>query len=276
MKFNYFEKSILSIITLGTLTFFIIQMYIEKYDKARREIEHFTSQWKKKDLQEEPEYQPYLKQEDFRSNPLLIEGMSTRDKVMASLPIVQIVYFIMQLIKIFKTLPRRAKNFSDAFKNVGQGIKLQFVNLGKSLELGFDDTFDVIGTLGTCGITYLTNFRTCIMWYILDCIATTLFAVFVELPVFIILKTTGLNLRPYVDVIICFFDTIDAFVFKYTCYHIFHFPDWVIKDCYSCKFEEKVQKLNKDWKETIPALLNEPVQKFLQAKHNFEQTIAKY
>lgn len=290
MKFGFIEKVIIALITLVLLTILIIKMVTEKCDKntqiLNRQIENFTNKRERHEADQKEQieneyqsfqYEPYQKQEGFRSCPKNIEGMaSIGDQIMRAFqkPFQPLIDFFNKLIKAFAEIPIRVKHFGDAFTDVGDGIKMEFNNLGESLTLGFDDAFDVIGTLGTCGINYLTNFRTCIIWYILDCVGTTLYGVFVELPVFAILKISGLDLQPYVDMIICLCNALDKFCFEYTCYHIFHFPDWVIRDCYSCNFQDKVDKLNKDWTQTIPNLLIAPTQKFQSAKHNFEATIS--
>ena len=43
-------------------------------------------------------------------------------------------------------------NIRDGFKEINQGIELEFKNLGKSIKLGFYDVFNVVGTFGECGI----------------------------------------------------------------------------------------------------------------------------
>lgn len=259
-------------------------MYLDKYDKAtkilNREVENFSNQ-KNMQIEEEKElieknyqkfeYEPYEKQEGFTP---IREGLDIGGSIIRALqkPFQPLIDFFNDLIEAFKSIPKRVAAFGDAFKDVGDGIKLEFVNLGKGIDLGFNDFFNVVGILGQCGIKSLKNFRSCIMWYILDWIGTTLYAVFVELPVFVIKKFSGIDLQPYVDMIICFIKEIDAVCFEYTCYHFIHFPDWVIEDCYSCKFEESVAKLSLDWNETIPNLLNEPKRKFKSAERNFKKT----
>lgn len=176
--------------------------------------------------------------------------------------------------RAFEIIPQRFKHLNRAFKKVGDGIKLQFVNLGKSLKLGFNDIFDLFGTLGKCGIKYVNNLRSCIIWYILDGIGSTLYSIFVKLPVFMIRILTGFNMQPFVDGINCMVKYIDSLYFKLTCYHFIHFPDWVIQDCYTCNFQQKVDKINKDWLRTIPKLLNQPRRKFLQSEAHFKEFIA--
>lgn len=285
MKLNIIEKVIIAIISLGILTIFIVKMYLEKGHIRDMKTENFENRGQKKNSDEKKkleedyqslEYEPYQKVEGFRSNPKIVEGLDIGKEIIKSLskPFKPVIDFFAKVKKAFEDIPKRAKRFGNAFKYVGDGIKLEFVNLGKSLDLGFNDLFDVVGTLGGCSITYLKNFRSCIIWYIFDCIGTTLYAAFVELPVFVILQLSGIKLQPMVDMIHCFINEMDAICYKYTCFHFIHFPDWVIRDCYSCHFQDKVDKLAKDWTKTIPDLLNEPAKKFAQAKSNFEASFS--
>ena len=138
-----------------------------------------------------------------------------------------------------------------------------------SLKLGFNDVFDLVGTIGNCGIKTITNLRTCIIWYIIDMIGCTLYNIIVVLPVFAILMITGFNLQPYVDTINYYLEYIDSIIFDFTCCHLIHFPKWVIDLCYTCKYQDKVDQIKLDWTETIPNLLTEPKNKFYEAGTKF-------
>ena len=51
--------------------------------------------------------------------------------------------------------------------------------------------------------------------------------------------------------------------------YLFVSPDWVIRDCYTCKFDDKDRKINLDWGTIIPDLMNQPTQKFMDAEQKF-------
>ena len=290
MELLLIEKLALSFITLGILTVLIIGMYLDKNSKAtqilNREVENFSNQKKQRDIDEKDQieedyqsfqYEPYEKQEGFKSNPKSVEGMkSIGDQILSAFtkPFKPLIDFFNKLIDAFKQIPRRVNDFSAAFKYVGIGIEDEFKYLGLSLKTGFNDVFNVVGTLGNCGINYLTNFRTCIMWYILDCIGSTIYAVFVALPIWIFLQVSGKDLEPYVVDIICQIDKLDALCFKYTCFHFCHFPDWVIRDCFTCNFESAVATLKRDWTVTIPEYMNRPNQDFNNAKDKFKASFS--
>jgi hypothetical protein len=199
-----------------------------------------------------------------------------KDAIMG--PINKIGDIIKDIDEAFKSIPKRARMFRNAFENVDRGIRLEFINLGKSLDLGFNDIFSVIRVAGNCGIRYIKNLRTCMIWYVLDLIGTTIYNIFVVLPVFLVKFITGFNAQPYVDEVHKYINMIDSYFQYFTCGDSFlHFPPWVIKLCYSCSIESEVKKVEHDWGEVIPKLLNEPAGVFdhsgKQFKNVFEKTI---
>ena len=282
---NIFKRCVFAVIFIGLLTYFIAMMFLEK-DKIKlekkmgleKDIFQFKESFlhesfvKKEEKEMEYEYKSYEKQkEGFQTTPI-VEGLDiARDIVKAfTKPFQPLIDFFNKLKDAFESLPGRINKFGNAFKGFGKGVELEFVNIGKSLDLGFSDIFNVIGTIGGCGIKSLTNLRSCMIWYIMDCIGTTIYAIFVELPVFIVKFVIGYNIQPYVDKIHCMIETIDAIIFDFTCYHIIHYPDWVIEKCYTCQFQDKVDKVNVDWNQTIPDLMNAPNKIFKQAGDDFK------
>ena len=205
-----------------------------------------------------------------------VEGMDDPigDKIKdAFKPLNDIKEFMDKIGRFFESIPGRINNFIGAFKEVGDGINLEFVNLGKSLDMGLRDVFNVVGRAATCGISMIKNFRNCILYYLMDWIGKCLYNLFVEFPVFIIkLVTSGkVDLKPIVvDRIVNVFKKLDKMLHKKTGVHFMHFPDSVVNMCYSCSFDKEVAQLTHDWTDTIPNLLNEPAQKFTDAKHKFE------
>ena len=57
-------------------------------------------------------------------------------------PINKIVTFVKDVDDAFKSIPRRARALKNGLDDIGEGIKLEFINLGKSLDLGITDIFD--------------------------------------------------------------------------------------------------------------------------------------
>ena len=282
---SLFERLLFSMFFIGLLTYFIAMMFLEKNKKfideknqMEKDILYTTETFlnevtnKKEEMENNREYESYVKQKEGFQTSSVIEGLDIAGDIMKAFtkPFQPLIDFFNKLKDAFESLPRRVNNFGNAFKGFGKGIELEFVNIGKSVDLGFSDVFNVIGTIGKCGMKSLTNLRSCMIWYIMDCIGTTIYAIFIELPVFIIRLITGYNIQPYINKIYQGIELIDTIVFKYTCYHIIHYPDWVIEKCYTCKFQDKVDKLNLDWKKTIPDLMQAPNKIFKQAEDDFK------
>lgn len=177
---------------------------------------------------------------------------------------------IMDIINAIEKVKTFFEDVKQGFEKFAKGVEKEFVNLGKSLKLGFSDVFNVVGAFGWCGINTITNIRSCILWYIIDLISTTLYNIIVRLPVFTVRMITGFNLQPFVDIVHCYLEYIDSIFLNLTCYHIFHFQDWVMALCYTCNYEKRVSDLHYDWKVKIPELLNEPVRLFDESGRHFK------
>jgi len=186
-------------------------------------------------------------------------------------PINDILNFVHKVDDFFKSIPGRVDNFNLAFRHVGDGIKMEFENLGASIKLGFDDVFDVITSVGTCGIDKVKNFSKCFLWYAMDALGHALYSIFVQFPVYLIKMASGgtVDAQKCVDMVIDMLEQMDEGLHKSTGAHFMHFPDAIQNTCYFCSFETEIAKLNNDWQHTIPDLLNAPRQKFSEAKHEF-------
>ena len=289
MNYSIIQKISIILVMIVSITYLVIKLFINriKVDSIRQEMMSLMVENNK--LSNEYNYNPegdddfeiysYVKQEGFSN---VIEGLDVGkemkkvferpfNKMKDALggPINKIVNFVKDVDEAFKSIPKRTKAFAQAFDDVGEGIKLEFVNLGKSINLGFTDIFDLVETVGKCGIKTIQNLRICIIWYILDLLGSTLYNIIVVLPVFMIRMITGFDIQPFVNIVHGFIECLDLLFFNFTCYHLIHFPDWVIRDCYTCKFSDKVDKLNLDWGKTIPDLMNQPTKKFKDAEKNF-------
>ena len=188
-------------------------------------------------------------------------------------PFLPMIAMFKKIEDFFNSINCRIKHFNKGFDEFGTGVKSEFDNLGKSLKLGFSDIFCLIGTLGTCGIHFLNNLGNCIFYYILEMIGYIIYTIFFVFPVYVIKSITGLDMMYFVDKLWEMFYYFDKMLFSISKMHFMHYPDSIIKQCYTCKFMDKVNKINKDWKETIPNLLNEPILHFKHSKRHFEKVV---
>ena len=293
MNYSIIQKIFIILVMIVSITFLVIKLFTNRIqaDSIYQEMlslmnENVELSKNTAEYSDDFEFESYEKQEGFNN---IIEGLSTGDieknlkntfekplhAVRDALkgPLDEMMNFFRDVKRAFLSIPIRARAFKIAFNEVGEGIKLEFDNLGKSLKLGFDDIFDLIDTVGKCGIKTIENFRICVIWYIMDLVGATLYSIIVVLPVFITFMITGFNLQPYVDEVNKTVSYIDSLFFNLTCYHLFQFPQWVIDACYTCEFKDKVNKINIDWKKTIPDLLQAPISKFIDSGNSFKAVI---
>jgi hypothetical protein len=292
------EKFLLSILVLGTMSVIVVTFYKNKedidnsnekkmVDEFQNIMENFTT---KDEDEDEKEYEPYEPQkEGFQAS--VIEGLDIGKEIIKGLtkPFKPVIDFFNAVKKFADTLPGRLRSFASAFKNLGYGLKAFFTSTAKSLELGVPDIFNVIGSAGKCAVKRVVNFKSCVIWYMLEIIGNTLYSIFVGLPIFAFKFCTGIDLQPYVDIVFCYLEELDKLVFKNYCFHFMHFPEEVIERCYECDYQRHIDKLNKDFNlnkvgeypdrdypdpppnGTIPHYMNKPKKNFADAKRDFKK-----
>ena len=289
MNYSIIQKISIILVMIVSITFLVIKLFSNRVKATSIHLEmmslmdendELTKYEENNNPESDDDVDTYEKQEGFST---IIEGLDIGKEMRKTFerpfnkmkdelggPLKKIFEFVDNVKRAFESIPKRAKAFRTAFDETGQGIKLQFDNLGKSLKMGFDDVFDLIDTVGKCGIKTIENFRICVIWYIMDIIGTTLYNVIVALPIYITLTITGFNFQPYVDEVKKVLDYIDSLFFSFTCGHLFRFPQWVIDACYTCNFKDKVDQINYDWGTEIPNLLKAPISKFKDAGTSFK------
>lgn len=214
---------------------------------------------------------------------------------------------------IHNIIPQIGKDFQWAGEDIGNGIKLEFTNLGIGLKTGFQDVFEYIGLfklvfiyiddffkkyIGSrinCGLEKIGNLRTCFIFYFMDMIGHIIYYVLVKMPIWIIkLITNGyVDLQPSVNLGTDMINCVDDFIYGTIGYHIIHYPQWVLDKCYLCtkikdipafpvkSFKDQAHKLNIDWNKAIPELLDQPKLLFndagkqLKAAFNFKDPSSK-
>lgn len=298
MSLSIKQKIVVATIVIVILTLSIIKLFLNKNKALMISFEISQVIDEPQSDNENFDFEPYTEQESFTN---VIEGLDIlksmkrafekpfeklKDGIQKPIndvkdafmdPINKIVNFVNDVKRAFDNIPVRVAHFSNAFRKIDEGIKLEFINLGLSLKKGFDDIFDLVGTVGNCGIKTITNIRTCMIWYIIDLIGTTLYNIIVVLPIFITRSVIGFNLQPFVDMIHGYIEQLDSLLQYVTCSkeRLFHFPKWVIELCYTCEFDTQIRAIKTDWTETIPRLMNEPTKIFKEAGIEFESVWKK-
>lgn len=144
------------------------------------------------------------------------------------------------------------------FTKLGNGIVGLFTAIGNSFDTIFakalpvivNDVASLVYGGGRCLVHFGGNFRSCLIFWIMDLIAEIIYNVFVLLPVYIIdAIIPSLDLMSYVEQIKSWIKDIDDIFIDIIGYSCIHYPSSVLNDCYMCgevDFTRKVRELNDD------------------------------
>lgn len=187
-------------------------------------------------------------------------------------PLKPLLDFINKVKKTFTEIGKRVNMLKTSFDKVGNAIKLQFVNLGKSIKTEFDDIGNIANGGIKCGVHYVSNFRDCITYYLIDMVLQVIYSIFIGFPLWIFKITFKIDTTEYVKTVKNITNEMDKIIVSILGFSIFHFPSSVLDTCYSCKnvnFNKLINKLKKDNNETIPRWMNEPTKLFKEAGRDF-------
>uniref|UniRef100_A0A6C0DUG8 Uncharacterized protein n=1 Tax=viral metagenome TaxID=1070528 RepID=A0A6C0DUG8_9ZZZZ len=141
----------------------------------------------------------------------------------------------------FEEIPRRFNLFGKAFKKIFEGIDMEIVGIFKGIGQGFDDIgilFKYFGilieTYLACGVKYIKNLSSCIIYYLIDALLK-----FVYLPITIALwvvkSFTGKDLYYIENAFWGYMWKINGFVYSFAKFNILKWPKSVRDLCYNCK-----------------------------------------
>ena len=276
---------------------FLDKTYVQRSSESFVEYHDYDSdEESESEASEEPEFEPYTRQEgftSFRRQDNFQEGFGVSDitdffnKIGDAFKEVEHLYneFIDKVRDLFNNLVVSIKSFfdklhqlgprfqrwSNSFTEVGQGMNMFFDNFGQGMKLGFDDVFDLIRISGSCGIKFITNFCTCLIFYVTDMFFSLFKSVFYTFPL-TCFKNMGLDLfylgENLYDSLL---EPLDEIAYGVVGLHFLHYPNWVLEDCYTCNVMDAVNKIDNDWKTTIPDLLTAPKHVFDEAGADFIQ-----
>ena len=128
--------------------------------------------------------------------------------------------------------PKRINYLISSLELVGRGM---FEELG-AVANNTPKLMVAATKMVTCGITRATKFKSCMIYYMLDLIASFLYAITVRLVVFLVelLSLGVLDLQPVVDEIWDIVESVDRAIFKVAGFHVAHYPESVTSECYNC------------------------------------------
>jgi hypothetical protein len=199
-----------------------------------------------------------------------------------------------EIVDQFNLIPVRIHLINSGFKKSGRAIGLEFKNLGIGLDAGFNDTFDLIGTGGKMGIEYilcgldkLLNLPLCIIFYVFD-MCRAVFGWFFRslicaIETYFDLKDRfGIDLDQQIDKMKERMLHLDDYVYKFSGFHIFRYPEYIENHCYKCNMNtvakqvtDQAKQVNYDFYHYLPELMKEPTYLFREAGADFRNLIKK-
>ena len=197
------------------------------------------------------------------------------------------------IFKIFEIVPiginvlAKAPDLASGFADLAEGTAIGLINMAlNSVDL-FVSTFEfsIQGfkfafILLLCLVENLSNLNACILFYLVDLILLVvylaLFSILKLLDVMFVVKMTGVSLVELVMGAAGPIVEFDDFVYSLTGYHLIHYPDYIIKMCYTCSIQLNTQE-TKDTGNTltdvvtniIPGRFDTPLNKITSAFSKF-------
>jgi len=148
-------------------------------------------------------------------------------------------------------------SLKDRFRKLGNGIVdlfkafgNSFVTIGNAVYTIGNDIGSLIYGGGRCLVHFGGNFRSCLIFWLLDLVTELLYSLFVLLPVYIfdaLVPSLDLNLR--LQDVKGWINDVDDILIDIIGYSCIHYPKSIINDCYMCgevDFQRKVRELNED------------------------------
>ena len=201
-----------------------------------------------------------------------------------------------KLINGFAALPKRFKYFGSgmgaALSGVGQGIWGTFQSLGigtASISLAIYEIMKLVYKYSICFFVFLYNLPYCFVTHIIMLIFYLFYYLFFELPILILSKTTGLNLRPHVKELFKLLYAGDDILYQVAGFHVLRLPPKIVKRCYTCQgksmglntvvkdtqvFDKVGKNINRDFKQRIPKTMRPATKNMEKARKDFKRAFS--
>jgi len=181
----------------------------------------------------------------------------------------------------FKELTKRMNRMGSGLKGIFDGIGMEFTGLGEGLRLGFDDigllfqyTGEFLLTYCFCGVKFITNLNTCILYYAIDAVGQIIYLPF-RVMFFVIYLSVYNDIYSQVDKIWNQIRDLDQMNYNYTGVYLTRWPRTIRDLCYNCKrlkvsvLNQKAKDINDDFNIKMPELLNKGVDKMKASGNDF-------
>lgn len=209
---------------------------------------------------------------------------------------VDFITMMTRLLDAIISLPKRFKDFGQgilaALFGVGQGIwgSLVSVKIGTvSLATAQYDILKLFYKYLVCFFSFIYNLPYCFLTHILMAVIYIFYYLFFELPILIISKVTGYNLRPHVDEMFKILYAGDDMLYSFAGIHILRLPPKIVKRCYTCQgkaittktvmkdtqvFNKVGNNISRDFKVKIPQTMRPATRNMEKARTSFKRAFS--
>lgn len=201
------------------------------------------------------------------------EGVNTGDESDAGL-----LAMIFKIVPIGMNIVSRGKTIATGFKETTMGIVdlikntalLTAITTMDSITFGFQFAIFIFKLL-LCSVNILSNFPKCVIFYIIDIIVFVVFVCIVSIlfiiDVFLMVKMwAGISCVELFLMLLNILEQIDKTIYSIMSFHIIHYPDSIIKMCYTCSsmgdtsgFKSAASRLFQDIFVKLPSGIGEPI-----------------
>jgi len=189
-----------------------------------------------------------------------------------------ILKMIFDIVPIGVNIAKKGKTIATGFKETGLAILDLIKNLALlTAVIGIDtieffvQLFIYLFKLLLCSVSIISNFPKCVTFYVIDVIMFFVFVCIVSLlfiiDLFLMVKSVaGISCMELFIMLLGILNKIDAFVYSAFSVHLIHYPDKIIKMCYSCSamgdtsgFKSVASRMFKDIFVSIPTDIGGPI-----------------
>jgi len=143
----------------------------------------------------------------------------------------------------------RFSDIGDGLTDFGKALGDTFVVIFESLESEIVDIYYLVRGGGVCIAHHTQNFRSCLVFWVMDLIAEIVYNICILFPLYILYTMTGVDVMPTWNAIRDKLEYIDSFFRKSLGFSFLHYPPSVMRNCYTCgdvNFSALIDQINDD------------------------------
>lgn len=257
---------------INTATAYDTKKLTDFAKQLAEETADFSKETQEKDLEREAREAKEKEDVDKSIDKMKINSKSSSDNILA------MIFKIVPIgLNVIGRLPLLAQGTSDAIQGTAQGI----IGLGMTSFQLFMDTYKFMfqGFIFTfiaimCSFENLSQLNKCFLFYIIDIFLLVIFVLIMsvlflfDIFFFFVKKVIGFGFVDSFLMMLDMFEAIDQTIYGWMGFHIFHYPDSIIRMCYSCShkyntpaLKSTFNRLKYDLGTLLPKKMGPPLKK---------------